>query len=84
MIQILQWGMKTLNLDSLSQLSLCCQIYNELNLDAAQIKLGLRLNLPEIIGDSRIGVTPKEFKEAIQMTQKDNLKLTGLLFYRST
>lgn len=84
MIQILKWGVKTLNLDSLSQLSLCCQIYNELNLDAAQIKLGLRLNLPEITGDSRIGVNPKEFEEAIQITQKENLKLIGLHFYRGT
>lgn len=84
MTQVLKWGVTTLNLDSLSQLDLCCQSFSELNLNPNPIRLGLRLNLPEVTGNSRIGVHPEEFQDAIQITQKANLKLTGLHFYRGT
>jgi diaminopimelate decarboxylase len=46
--------------------------------------LGLRLNLPEITGDSRIGVRPAEFTEAIAIASSAHLKLSGLHFYRGT
>ncbi|MEH2246973.1 diaminopimelate decarboxylase family protein [Nostoc sp.] len=88
MLQVLNWGVTTLNLDSLAQLQLCCEVF----LDHAQtakcteksIRLGLRLNLPEITGDSRIGVRPEEFCNAIALTGEVGLKLSGLHFYRGT
>ena len=49
-----------------------------------EIKLGLRLNLPEITGDSRIGIRPNEFTEAVEIAKKVNLKISGLHFYRGT
>ncbi len=49
-----------------------------------KIKLGLRLNLPEITGDSRIGIRPNEFIEAVEVAEKANLKISGLHFYRGT
>ncbi len=52
--------------------------------EIAFIRLGLRLNLPEITGGSRIGLRPEDFSEAIQITQQVGLKLTGLHFYRGT
>ncbi|WP_334928813.1 diaminopimelate decarboxylase family protein [Nostoc sp.] len=82
MLQVLNWGVTTLNLDSLAQLQLCCEVlpkYKE-----KSIRLGLRLNLPEITGDSRIGVRPEEFGDAIALTGEVGLKLSGLHFYRGT
>lgn len=87
MAQVLKWGVKTLNLDSLAQLQLCCEVYqclreNQLILEPPS--LGLRLNLPELTGDSRIGVRSTEFPEAIALARKAGLKLSGLHFYRGT
>jgi len=82
MEQVLNWGVTTLNLDSLAQLELCCGVYK--NLSMRRVNLGLRLNLPEITGDSRIGVRPEEFSRAIAITEQVGLKLTGLHFYRGT
>ncbi|MEH2065675.1 MAG: decarboxylase [Nostoc sp.] len=82
MLQVLNWGVTTLNLDSLAQLQLCCEVlpkYIDLS-----IRLGLRLNLPEITGDSRIGIRPEEFADAIALTGEVGLKLSGLHFYRGT
>lgn len=88
MEQVLDWGVKTFNLDSVSQLQLCCEVYHSLCRDVASEtttpRLGLRLNLPEITGDSRIGVRPEEFKNAIALTRQAGLKLSGLHFYRGT
>lgn len=87
MEQVLNWGVTTLNLDSLAQLELCCDVYSTtpksefLN---PPLRLGLRLNLPEITGDSRIGVRPEEFPTAVAITRKAGLKLSGLHFYRGT
>ncbi|MCM0590801.1 MAG: decarboxylase [Gloeotrichia echinulata IR180] len=83
MEQVLNWGVKTLNLDSVSQLQLCCEVYDSLT-DVSPPRLGLRLNLPEITGDSRIGVRPEEFADAIAITQAAKLSLSGLHFYRGT
>ncbi|HAC64507.1 MAG TPA: decarboxylase [Cyanothece sp. UBA12306] len=84
MQQVLIWGVKTLNLDSISQLELCCQIYQELAPKIKPPQLGLRLNVPELTGDSRIGVSTEEFPLAIKLTKQYGLKLTGLHFYRGT
>ena len=119
MEQVLDWGVTTLNLDSLSQLQLCCEVYEEMGgrvggfdgsdrphsvgyqdkTQNSKLKiqnskssrtphftphLGLRLNLPELTGDSRIGVRSEEFPAAIALTHQVGLKLTGLHFYRGT
>ncbi len=87
MAQVLAWGVRTLNLDSIAQLQLFCQIYREKwgdVVDNQTPKLGLRLNLPEVTGDSRIGVRPEEFTDAIAIAGYANLKITGLHFYRGT
>ena len=87
MEQLFNWGVTTLNLDSLSQLQLFCDVYEEIlpvNSLQQPPKLGLRLNLPEITGESRIGVRPVEFLTAIEMLKFVRLKLKGLHFYRGT
>jgi diaminopimelate decarboxylase len=87
MAQVIKWGVKTLNFDSLAQLQLCCEVYQSLR-ENQQIleppRLGLRLNLPELTGDSRIGVRSPEFPQAIAITRTAGLKLNGLHFYRGT
>jgi diaminopimelate decarboxylase len=87
MAQVLNWGVKTLNFDSLAQLQLCCEAYQSLR-ENQQIleppRLGLRLNLPELTGDSRIGVRSTEFPQAIAIAKTAGLKLSGLHFYRGT
>lgn len=98
MVQVLDWGVTTLNFDSLAQLQLCCEVF----LDHAETRrrrekenifsfppssaprLGLRVNLPEITGDSRIGVRPEEFADAIALAGEVGLKVGGLHFYRGT
>lgn len=82
MIQVLNWGVTTLNFDSLAQLQLCCEVLPKRR--EKSIRVGLRLNLPEITGDSRIGVRPEEFSDAIALTAEFGLKLSGLHFYRGT
>jgi diaminopimelate decarboxylase len=86
MAQMLQWGLAALNLDSLSQLQLCCEVRSEPRCfaDIARVALGLRLNFPELTGDSRIGVHPDEFPAAIALAQKHGLSLHGIHFYRGT
>ncbi len=83
MEQVLTWGIATLNLDSLAQLELLCDVYKT----APQrpiYHLGLRLNLPELTGDSRIGVRPEAFLAAVTIAAQAGLKITGLHFYRGT
>ncbi|MEH2367493.1 diaminopimelate decarboxylase family protein [Nostoc sp.] len=82
MIQVLNWGVTTLNFDSLAQLQLYCEVLPKGR--EKSIRLGLRLNLPEITGDSRIGVRPEEFGDAIALSAEFGLKLSGLHFYRGT
>ncbi|MEH2168358.1 MAG: decarboxylase [Nostoc sp.] len=82
MLQVINWGVTTLNFDSLAQLQLCCEVLPKHK--EKSIRLGLRLNLPEITGDSRIGVRPEEFGDAIALTSEVGLKLSGLHFYRGT
>jgi diaminopimelate decarboxylase len=82
MLQVLNWGVTTLNFDSLAQLQLCCEVLPKGR--EKYMRLGLRLNFPEITGDSRIGVRPEEFADAIALTGEVGLKLSGLHFYRGT
>lgn len=147
MAQILQWGITTLNLDSLSQLQLLCDIWTDLianrqdsdrtlfntnqqspsktvlqtlgaglsdqllnqersvkpaptspatrhpTLDTHPLSpnthplpptIGLRLNYPPLTGDSRIGVRPEEFADAVAIAHQAGLKISGLHFYRGT
>jgi diaminopimelate decarboxylase len=85
MQQVLGWGVRTFNLDSVAQLQLFCDVCGaEVGGDAGEVRLGLRLNLPEITGDSRIGVRPEEFPAAIAIAKSVGLKLSGLHFYRGT
>ncbi|MEM9927363.1 MAG: decarboxylase [Cyanobacteria bacterium P01_D01_bin.50] len=85
MARLLNWGITTFNLDSIAQLQVFCGVYQSFSFNTSpEIKLGLRLNLPEITGDSRIGVRPNEFAEAVEVAKKVNLKVSGLHFYRGT
>ncbi len=81
MRQILTWGIRTINLDSLSQLQLLGDLYCA---DYVKPQVGLRLNFPALTGHSRIGVHPDEFRQAIAITQATGLTLDGLHFYRGT
>ncbi|NET07010.1 MAG: decarboxylase [Symploca sp. SIO2B6] len=84
MEQVLKWGTATLNLDSVSQLDLCCQVYQDVKQQLPRLRLGLRLNLPELTAESRIGVRPEEFPAALKIAKAAGLKLSGLHFYRGT
>ncbi|MDJ0734534.1 MAG: decarboxylase [Nostocaceae cyanobacterium] len=84
MEQVLHWGVNTLNFDSIPQLQLCCEVVVQKGIYNSPFRLGLRLNLPEITGDSRIGVRPEEFITGLNITNKAGLKLSGLHFYRGT
>lgn len=78
--QMLAWRIGTLNLDSLSQLETLCAIYQS----EYTPRLGFRLNLPEITGESRIGVSPAELLQAVPIAAQVGLKVTGIHFYRGT
>jgi diaminopimelate decarboxylase len=106
MLGVLEWGVRTFNLDSVSQLELFCQVYGFWNNEPRRaqrtrreeeireeeireeeirkVKLGLRLNFPELTGDSRIGVRPSEFGKARSIVRDAGLKISGLHFYRGT
>ena len=80
MQQMLDWRVGTLNLDSLSQLDVLCDLYHL----AYTPRLGFRLNLPAITGDNRIGVSPNELLEAVNIAARVGLKVSGIHFYRGT
>ncbi|HEX4948663.1 MAG TPA: decarboxylase [Blastocatellia bacterium] len=80
MRQMLDWRIGTLNLDSLSQLEVLCEVYNS----AYRPRLGFRLNLPDITGENRIGVSPEELTEAVSIAARVGLKVSGIHFYRGT
>jgi diaminopimelate decarboxylase len=84
MAQVLQWGINTLNLDSVAQVQLCGEVYQQLAATISAPQLGLRLNLPELTGESRIGVHPDEFPTAMSIAKSAGLKIEGLHFYRGT
>ena len=104
MEQLFCWGITMLNLDSLAQLQLCCEVWRSLKSVEAQDptdtlsfspalprahafilpQLGLRLSLPELTGNSRIGIHPDDFPAAISIAQQAGFQINGLHFYRGT
>ena len=76
---LLQQRIAALNLDSVSQLETLLAIKSDYH-----PRLGFRLNLPEIVGDNRIGVRTEELPHACQLAVRAGLKITGLHFYRGT
>jgi diaminopimelate decarboxylase len=101
MLQVLEWGVCTFNLDSVSQLELFCEVYGLWNephnpedfpqgttqrtqREEREVRLGLRLNFPQLTGDSRIGVRLSEFGKACAIARQVGLKISGLHFYRGT
>ena len=86
MEQVLNWGVNTLNLDSISQLCLLCEILLfhpefQNRKDKEKLNIGLRLNVSD---ESRIGVSISDFDEAIAIARDAGLKISGLHFYRGT
>jgi diaminopimelate decarboxylase len=79
--QMLESGIHTINLDSLSQLAVLVDVYSR---EYAKPRLGFRLNYPALTGDSRIGVHPDEFGEAVDIARRAGLTIDGLHFYRGT
>ena len=85
MVQALDWGISTFNWDSLGQLQLFCEVYQTSRHPLpTPPRLGLRLNLPDVTGESRIGVRPPDFAAATQLARQYGLTLSGLHFYRGT
>jgi diaminopimelate decarboxylase len=81
--QLIEWKIDRFNFDSLSQLQDFCE-YARSQPRLIRPEIGLRLNLPELTGDSRIGINPAEFEKANEIAQQHDLKITGLHFYRGT
>lgn len=108
MRELLAQGIATINLDSLSQLELLCELLENVSATettekrieqgAASVpfrdfcglsktslpRIGLRLNLPQITGISRTGVSVDELREAVQIAAHAGLKISGIHFYRGT
>lgn len=81
--QLIDWKIDRFNFDSLSQLQDFCE-YARSQPRLIRPEIGLRLNSPELTGDSRIGVRPAEFEKACEIAQQHGLRITGLHFYRGT
>ncbi len=81
--QLIDWKIDRFNFDSLSQLQDFCE-YSGSQPRLIRPEIGLRLNSPELTGDSRIGVRPAEFEKACEIAQEHGLRITGLHFYRGT
>jgi diaminopimelate decarboxylase len=87
MAQILTWGIRRLNLDSVAQVEMLVteiKTQTPCPLPRSPFRLGLRLNHPPLTGDSRIGVRPEEFVIAHEIAQQAGLSIAGLHFYRGT
>ncbi len=81
--QLIDWKIDRFNFDSLSQLQDFCE-YARSQGRSIRPEIGLRLNSPELTGDSRIGVRPAEFEKANFIAQQCGFSITGLHFYRGT
>ena len=81
--QLIDWKIDRFNFDSLSQLRDFCE-YARSQPRLIRPEIGLRLNLPELTGDSRIGLNPAEFEKANEIAQQHGFSITGLHFYRGT
>jgi diaminopimelate decarboxylase len=86
-------GVSVFNLDSLSQLELLCEVFRRPTTGGTgghgenqpiKLRLGFRLNLPEITGDNRIGVSVAELREAVKIAARAGLVISGVHFYRGT
>jgi diaminopimelate decarboxylase len=66
-----------MNLDSLDQLRDFCRY-------RVGASVGLRLLIDPESSSSRIGVTPSELKEALEMTREGGVRLSGLHMYAGT
>jgi diaminopimelate decarboxylase len=86
MEQVLDWGVTAFNLDSVAQVELCGQMAADTGTERGDraLQLGLRLNHPALTGESRIGVRPAEFPEAVAIAARFGQHITGLHFYRGT
>ncbi|HNJ43926.1 MAG TPA: decarboxylase, partial [Acidobacteriota bacterium] len=82
--QMLWWQVATLNLDSLDQLRSLIDVYRNWPEKKYLPRLGFRLNLPDLTGKTRTGVSPAEFPAALELTKGSELQVTGLHFYRGT
>ena len=82
MAQMLEWRIAKFNLDSLSQLEIFGEVYRDN--ERYKPQLGFRLNLPEITGENRIGISPTELHEAVKIAAKFGLQVSGIHFYRGT
>lgn len=81
--QLIDWKIDRFNFDSLSQLRDFCE-YSRSQPRLIRPEIGLRLNSPELTGDSRIGLNPAEFAKANEIAQQQGFSITGLHFYRGT
>lgn len=81
--QLIEWKIDRFNFDSLSQLQDFCE-YSRSQPRSIPPEIGLRLNSPELTGDSRIGLSPAEFEKANEIAQQHGFRITGLHFYRGT
>lgn len=79
---LLEQGVRTINLDSISQLESIGRLYERDRYP--HLRLGLRLNLPEVTGESRIGVSPNDLLTASRIASELDLPLHGIHFYRGT
>lgn len=85
MRQMLDWGVSTFNLDSVSQLRLLGQVVeDDTDLDGPVLRIGFRLNLPAVTGESRIGISPDELGHADVVASEFGLEVSGVHFYRGT
>lgn len=88
MQQLIRWGIATANLDSIPQVQQFCEVYQSLSQYLPgylpKPRLGVRLNLPEVTGENRIGIRPTEFTDAVSIADSAELKIRGLHFYRGT
>ena len=79
---MLSWGVRTFNLDSGDQLRSLIHACNRSNVD--KIKIGMRLNLPSVTGESRTGVDASELPALQALAQESGFKVSGIHFYRGT
>lgn len=83
---LLESAVGTINLDSESQLQAFCNVYEAGGGEQGNSppRLGLRLNLPEITGATRIGVKPESLPDCARHASRHGLTLSGVHFYRGT
>lgn len=81
--QMLEWQVSTLNLDSLAQLRTLIGAVSE-SKSTFRPRIGFRLNIQEITGPNRIGISAECLKQAELDAREAGLKVEGIHFYRGT